>query len=193
VAEFRDTDTGRHTFRIGQASVMIGRELGLPEDRCEQLYYASLLHDIGKIGIPDSILLKPGRLDESETRVMQGHTRIGAEILDRKDHSLFDTAKRVALYHHERWDGSGYPEGLAGEAIPLVGRICAVADVFDALLSKRPYKEPWPLDEALGEIAARGGTQFDPTIVAAFMRVADAIASLHDDDETGELLPPELD
>ncbi|GAB1432501.1 hypothetical protein MASR2M29_11260 [Spirochaetota bacterium] len=193
VAEFRDTDTGMHTFRIGQSSVMVGRLLGMGEKECEQLFYASLLHDIGKIGIPDSILLKPGRLDHDENKIMKTHTRIGAEILERQGHEIFDTARLVALYHHERWDGKGYPEGLAGEDIPLVGRICSIVDVFDALISRRPYKEAWPLDEAIAEIKRNSGRHFDPKVAQAFLHVVNDIAGMHGDEELEELLPPELE
>ena len=193
VAEFRDTDTSRHTFRIGQGSALIGRYRGMPDAECEQLFYASLLHDIGKIGIPDSILLKPGPLDGGEWEIMRGHTRIGAEILDNRDHSLFGTARQVALYHHERWDGGGYPEGLAGEAIPVVGRICAILDVFDALISRRPYKEAWPVEKAVETIRSQSGKQFDPSVVEAFLAIADQLITLHDEDGSPELLPPELE
>lgn len=193
VAEFRDTDTGLHTFRIGQSSVMVGRLLGMGDVECEELFYASLLHDIGKIGIPDSILLKPGRLDHEENIIMRTHTKIGAEILERQGHKLFDTARLVALHHHERWDGKGYPDALCGEDIPLVGRICSIVDVFDALISKRPYKEPWSLKDAIAEIKRNSGRQFDPQVTEAFLQVVSDISSMHDDIEMEELMPPELD
>jgi len=193
VAEFRDADTSRHTYHIGRSSHLIGERQGLSDDECRKLFHASLLHDIGKIGIPDAILLKPGRLDRDEMAVMREHTRIGAEILDHRDDPLFDLAKDIALYHHERWDGGGYPLGLSGERIPLVGRICAVVDVFDALISKRPYKDAWPLDRALAEIKAQSGTQFDPSVVESFLAVADDIAALHAEDDTPELLSPDIE
>lgn len=192
VAEFRDTDTSRHTFRIGQGSTLIGRYLGMSDQECEQLFYASLLHDIGKIGIPDSILLKPGPLSPAEWDMMREHTRIGAEILDKHGNALFDTAREVALCHHEHWDGAGYPQGLSGESIPLVGRICTVLDVFDALVSRRPYKEAWPIEKAMATIASLSGRQFDPRIVDAFMAVLDQLLAFHDDEATTDLLPPEL-
>ncbi len=193
VAEFRDTDTGMHTFRIGQSSVMIGRLLNMDDRPSEHLFYASLLHDIGKIGIPDSILLKPGRLSPEENTIMKTHTTIGAEILDKQGHPIFETARQVALSHHERWDGKGYPQGLAGKEIPIVGRICAVVDVFDALISKRPYKEAWPVERALEEIKALSGSHFDPEVVEAFFQVAPDIVQLHHSNELEDRLPPELE
>jgi HD-GYP domain-containing protein (c-di-GMP phosphodiesterase class II) len=192
VAEYRDTDTGGHINRLGRTSVLIGKRHGLPTATCEQLFYSSLLHDVGKIGIPDSILLKPGKLTAEEWIVMRSHTRIGSELLSRSDHLLFDSARDVALHHHERWDGSGYPDGLAGEAIPLPSRICAIADVFDALTSKRPYKSSWSVEMAVETMRAESETAFDPDLLASFFDVIDDIVALKAEAEELEYLPSEL-
>jgi putative two-component system response regulator len=139
------------------------------------LGHASAMHDVGKIGIPDRVLLKPGPLDEDEWEIMKSHTRKGAEILAGSTSPLVQMAEEIARTHHERWDGGGYPEGLEGEDIPLTGRICAICDVFDALISRRPYKEPWPRPSALDEIAAGSGTHFDPALVRAFLEMLDDV------------------
>jgi putative two-component system response regulator len=131
------------------------------------------MHDIGKVGVPDSILHKTGPLDDGERDRMRRHTTVGGEILAGSQSPIVRMAEEIALTHHEHWDGSGYPNGLAGEEIPLAGRICAVCDVFDALLSERPYKEPWRVDEALAELRRESGTHFDPKVVDAFMRIVD--------------------
>ena len=170
-AEYRDDHTGEHTWRVGRTSALIAGELGLPADQVELLRLAARLHDVGKIGISDLIMLKPDRLTAEEFERMKSHTTIGAEILSGGKTPLLQMAQRIALTHHERWDGSGYPHGLSGDAIPIVGRIVAVADVFDALLSERPYKRPWTFAEARDEIAAKSGSQFDPAVVAAFDRL----------------------
>jgi putative two-component system response regulator len=167
-AEFRDDTTGRHTQRVGDLSAEIGRNLGIDEMELEIIRLATPLHDIGKIGIPDHILLKPGPLTEAEYAEVQQHVTIGASILSGGTAPLLKLAEEVALTHHERWDGTGYL-GLAGEDIPLVARIVAVADVFDALSSVRPYKEAWPRDRVIEEIQALSGLHFDPRIVAAFL------------------------
>ena len=191
-AEFRDTDTGGHINRIGRACVLIGNKHGLPSAECETLFYASLLHDVGKIGIPDSVLLKPGSLTRGEWDVMREHTRIGAGLLDRDDHLLFSAAREVALYHHEKWNGRGYPERIAGDKIPIMSRICAVADVFDALTSARPYKQAWNDERAVDFIIKEAGASFDPSIVESFLAVLDNILALRK--ETSDLapLPPEF-
>lgn len=166
-SEFKDTDTGDHVKRLARQTEETALEMGInPETAC-QYAEASLMHDVGKIGIPDAVLMKPGRLDQVEYAVIQGHPAIGAEIL--RDHRGFELAYLVAKHHHERWDGSGYPDGLKGEEIPLAARIVAVVDVFDALVSKRPYKKPWRVDEALREIKACSGSHFDPRVVDAFL------------------------
>ena len=151
-AEYRDDDTGQHTRRVGQLSTQIGEALGLPDDELLLLRRAAPLHDIGKIAIPDSILLKPGRLTPDEFARMKTHTTRGAAMLAGAGFPLLGMAETIALTHHERWDGTGYPARLAGAAIPLVGRIVAIADVFDALTHARPYKDAWTTDAALAEI-----------------------------------------
>lgn len=165
--EYRDGGTGEHTRRVGHTSGLIARELGLGDRPSEMIRLMAPLHDIGKIAIPDSILLKEGKLTSDEYERMKMHTTIGARILHGSS-QLMQVASDIAISHHERWDGHGYPHGLAGEAIPLVGRIVAVADVFDALMHARPYKRAWTLDEALYEIRSCSGSMFDPGIVEAF-------------------------
>jgi len=171
LAEFRDTDTGEHTVRVGDMAAEIAAELGEPEPWAEQLRLAGRLHDIGKVAVPDAILLKPGPLTPAEFDVMKTHTTIGAEILSGSSSPLIQLAATVALTHHERWDGSGYPRALAGTDIPLSGRIVTVADVFDALTSHRTYKHAWSPLEAIQYICGASGAQFEPRIVDAFLRV----------------------
>jgi HD domain/CHASE2 domain len=170
--ESRDSETGLHIERIGRFCERLALEIGMSTADAELLRHASALHDVGKVGIPDRILLKPGGLDPVEWETMKTHTTIASDILGGSSSRLIQLAEMVALSHHERWDGSGYPHGLRGEQIPLVGRICAICDVFDALLSARPYKEPWPLDDVLAEIERLRGTQFDPELVDAFLPLA---------------------
>ncbi len=167
-SEFRDNETGEHIKRMSQYSVIIGRRIGLEEEQLELLEQAAPMHDVGKVGISDQILLKPGRLTPEEFATVQQHTVIGAKILS-GNHPLIEASREIALTHHEKWDGSGYPQGLAGEEIPLFGRICALADVFDALTTKRPYKEAWPLDEVLALITRDAGSHFDPALVDALI------------------------
>jgi CHASE2 domain-containing sensor protein len=173
--ESRDEETGLHLERMSHLCHALGRALGMTEDEAEVLRTASLLHDVGKIAVPDAVLSKPGRLDDEEWAVMRRHTALGASILAGSKSLLMQTAEEIARTHHERWDGSGYPAGLVGEQIPLAGRICAVCDVFDALLSRRPYKEPWPLDKALLELRRQRGRDFDPVVVDAFMGIVDGL------------------
>jgi len=168
-AEFRDDATGRHTRRVGQISGMIAHVLHLPGTEVRLIRQAATLHDVGKIGIPDSILLKPGKLTAGEFEVMKKHTTIGANMLANGHSGLLQMAESIALMHHERWDGAGYPGKLRGEQIPMVGRIVAVADVFDALTHERPYKTAWPVEEALAEIKRQRGLQFDPRVADAFL------------------------
>ncbi|CAN5797642.1 response regulator [soil metagenome] len=168
-AEYRDDDTGEHTYRVGQAAATMATELRLPPAQTEILRRAARLHDVGKIGIPDSILLKPGRLSAEEFETIKSHTTIGAALLAGGRSDFLKVAEEIALNHHERWDGSGYPRGLAGEAIPLTGRIVAVIDVYDALTHARPYKSAWSRADALAEIKAQSGKQFDPAVVDAFL------------------------
>ncbi len=167
-AEYRDDNTQEHAWRIGRTCLLLARRLHLPDREAELLGRASPLHDIGKIGIPDAILLKPGKLTDEEFETIKTHTTIGAQILSGSQSPLLRLAERLALCHHERWDGRGYPCGLSGDGIPLEGRLVAIADVFDALTHERPYKQAWPVDEAVAEIVAQAGKQFDPGLVRAF-------------------------
>jgi putative two-component system response regulator len=174
VAEYRDDATRQHTGRVGQLSQLIADELSLPPSEATLLRDAAPLHDIGKLAIPDAILLKPGKLDDAEFDAVKRHTVAGADILSGSSSATLRLAEQIALTHHEWWNGSGYPSGLAGESIPVSGRIVALADVFDALTHERPYKEAWGLDEAMTEIHGLDGHQFDPEIVAAFARLDEA-------------------
>jgi putative two-component system response regulator len=167
-ADYRDDDTGEHTQRVGRTAGLIAERLGLPGDMVELIRHAAPMHDIGKIGIPDQILLKPGRLTAEEFEVIKSHVEIGGRILSNSASPLLNTASVIALTHHERWDGSGYTAQLSGKQIPVAGRIVAIADVFDALTHDRPYKEAWPIDRALAEIREQSGRQFDPEVVEAF-------------------------
>ncbi|HET9342203.1 MAG TPA: HD domain-containing phosphohydrolase [Candidatus Eremiobacteraceae bacterium] len=178
VAEFRDTGTGMHVVRMAQYCKAIGRALGMTEDEREILLMAAPMHDIGKIAIPDSILLKPGKLTDVEFATMKQHTVIGFEILKNSSSHLLRTAAEIAISHHERFDGSGYPHGKKGDAIPLEGRICALSDVFDALTSVRPYKQAWAVDAAVAEVERGIGSQFDPKVVAAFVSVLPEVDQL---------------
>jgi len=184
--ESRDEETGLHLERIGLLCERVGLVLGLSAAEAETLRHASLLHDVGKIAVPDAILTKPGKLTEEEWVVMRRHAEAGAHILSGSSAPVMRMAEEIALTHHERWDGGGYPAGLAGEQIPLVGRICAVCDVFDALLSPRPYKEPWPLHEALDELRRERGKHFDPAVVDAFMTLVDDLGPLLFDERRGQ-------
>lgn len=170
-AEYRDDATGKHIRRVGRVSALIARELGLPPSSVKLIERAAPLHDIGKVAIPDRILLKPGRLTPEEFEVVKAHTVIGARILSGSRFDILQLAEQIALSHHERWDGKGYPHGLSRDRIPLPGRIVAVADVFDALTHVRPYKPAWPWQEAVAEIEAQRGQQFDPQVVDAFLKL----------------------
>lgn len=195
--EYRDDHTGRHVERVGRYSGMIAQTLGMDRATCSMIELASQLHDVGKIGVPDDILLKPGRLTPEEYERMQKHTlfgrkiveqmsereweklrqhvQIGCRILDAPRSPLLTMASRIALTHHERWDGSGYPLGLAGEDIPIEGRITAVADVFDALSSVRPYKPSYPIDKCFSILRSESGTHFDPKVIEAFFSRRDDV------------------
>jgi response regulator RpfG family c-di-GMP phosphodiesterase len=181
-AELRDETTGEHIERISRLCHRLALAVGLPDEEAELIGHASTMHDVGKIGIPDRILRKPGRLDEDEQAVMRTHTTIGAAVLGGSSSEVLQLAERIALTHHERWDGSGYPAGLRGEDIPLEARICAICDVYDALVSPRHYKPRWTHDEALEEIARQRGRHFDPALVDAFLNIAGEL----DDGFTGE-------
>ncbi len=169
-AEFRDDNTGQHTQRVGQLSALLARQLGLPDSQITLIRRAAPLHDVGKIGVPDSILLKFGKLTSEEFAIVKTHTLIGARILSGGKFPLLRLAEEIAFNHHERWDGDGYT-GIPAAEIPLAGRIVAVADVFDALTQQRPYKEAWPVPQAVGEIDRQRKQQFDPEVVDAFLRV----------------------
>ncbi|MCX5724284.1 MAG: PAS domain S-box protein [Nitrospirae bacterium] len=176
--EYRDTDTGKHVMRIGHFSACLAKHIGQSEDWCSLLLAAAPLHDIGKVGVPDRILLKPGPLSEDEWVVMRNHTRIGSEILAGSKHALLQMAQSIALCHQEKWNGTGYPQGLQGEAIPLEARIVALCDVFDALTTVRPYKAAWAIDDAIEFVRKQSGIQFDPTVVEAFSSALPEIMEL---------------
>jgi HD-GYP domain-containing protein (c-di-GMP phosphodiesterase class II) len=174
-AEFRDDDTGLHITRMSQVAAMLARAIGFPEDECHDLLQAAPMHDVGKIGIPDRILLKPGKLDPDEFEIMKTHTTIGGELLSGSDAPLMKMAHEIALNHHEKWNGAGYPQGRSGEDIPMTSRICAICDVFDALISERPYKKPWTIEDAIDLIQKEAGTHFDPKLVEPFLAIEDDI------------------
>jgi len=177
-AEYKDEETGAHIMRMSHYSAAVAREIGLPEDEAESILYAAPMHDIGKIGIPDRILLKPGKLDQDEWEIMKQHTAIGGRILERSSAVYIKLGETIALTHHEKWDGTGYPHGLRGEEIPIAGRITAIADVFDALTSKRPYKEPFSIEKSFSIIQEGRGTHFDPQVVDAFFSITAEILAI---------------
>lgn len=168
-ADYRDNETGLHVVRVGNYCKLLGSAAGFLETRAETLMYASMMHDIGKIGIPDHILLKPGKLTNEEFDVIKGHPQIGAEIIGDHDAEVMQMAREVSLTHHEKWNGKGYPHGLSGTDIPLVGRIVAIADVFDALTCVRPYKTAWTVERAMELISSEAGQHFDPELVKLFL------------------------
>ena len=196
-AEYRDQETGHHLKRMSEYSVIIGRTIGLSTKDLDLLEVAAPMHDIGKVGIPDEILMKPGKLTADEYATMKDHPRIGADILS-GENSLMVASREIAFGHHEKWDGSGYPQGLVGAEIPLFARICALADVFDALTTRRPYKEPWPLNRTLDFMRAGAGVHFDPILVEALLQSLDEILEVssrfsdHEDDGdlSAETAPP---
>ena len=177
-AEYRDWDTGQHLLRMSHYTKALAAKMGLKSKYTEAILYASLMHDVGKIGIPDHILRKPGRLTPEEWEIMKKHTVIGAQILEKSETEFIKMAESIALTHHERWDGAGYPKGLKGEEISLAGRIVAVADVFEAVTSKRPYKEAFPVEKAFEIIKEGRGTHFDPRVVDAFFEIKDEILKI---------------
>lgn len=179
-AELRDDDTGAHIMRLGYLAEHLARLLGVNGERAQMLRLAAPMHDIGKLGVPDEVLKKPGQLSAQERAQMQTHPRMGADILGSSDIPLFALAAEVALNHHERWDGNGYPQGLRGEAIPLSGRIVAVVDYFDALTMDRCYRPAFADDRALAMLAEQAGSAFDPEIVAAFLAHAPELIALRE-------------
>ena len=179
-AEYRDDMTGFHIIRMSRYSQLLGLAAGMSEVEAEMLLNASPMHDIGKIGIPDSVLLKPGKLDPEEWKIMQTHVDIGVEILSGSDSALMDMASEVAQNHHEKWDGSGYPRALSGEDIPLTGRVVALADVFDALTTERPYKNAWPIDETIEFLKEQSGKHFEPRLVELFIDILPNILAIRE-------------
>lgn len=177
-AEYKDNETGLHVVRMSHYSKLIGLAAGMHEDEAEVLLNAAPMHDIGKIGIPDRILLKPGKLDDAEWEIMRKHPDFGAEILGQHSSELLEMARLVALTHHEMWNGQGYPNGLKGEEIPLVGRIVTLADVFDALTTERPYKKAWSVESTLDFIQSKSGEIFDPNLVKSFMGIVPRILEI---------------
>ena len=180
-AEFKDDETGLHVVRMSHYSRLLAAASGWNEDACDVLMNAAPMHDIGKISTPESILKKPGSLDPEEMDVMRRHCESGAQIIGeaQSDTPLFKMARDIALSHHEKWDGSGYPNRFAGETIPIAARIVAIADVFDALTSKRPYKSAWPLEKAFGFLEANAGTHFAPDLIGIFMKQESEITDIH--------------
>ncbi len=172
--EYRDDATGQHTRRVARTSGLLAQLLGEPPSAVELIEQAAPLHDVGKIAVPDAVLLKPGRLTPEELALVRAHTTIGSRLLSGGRFPLLRVSEEIARTHHERYDGGGYPAGLAGDAIPLAGRVVAVADVFDALTHARPYKEAWPVARAVAEVAAQAGRQFDPRAVEAFLALPHA-------------------
>lgn len=184
-AEYKDEDTALHIHRMSNFSAVLARGMGLPPDEVQTILQAGPMHDVGKIGIPDAILLKPGKLTGEEFDVMKTHAEIGRRILDGSDSELLNAGALIAITHHEKWDGSGYPNGVAREEIPLWGRICAVADVFDALTSKRPYKDAFPNEKAYAILKEGRGRHFDPRVVDAFFEHLEEILAIQDKHRDG--------
>ncbi len=179
-AEYRDNETGMHVVRMSQASALLAKQMGLSEVECDLILMASPMHDIGKLAIPDSVLLKPGKLDGDEWQTMRSHAAMGAEILQGYDTQLLTMAAQIARTHHERWDGYGYPQGLKGEQIPLYTRIVSVCDVFDALTSERPYKPAWSVERALAHMRDNSGKHFDPEVLDSFFAIVDQVLDLRE-------------
>lgn len=188
-AEFRDPETGGHILRMAHYAALIAHNLGMPEDFVELLLQAAPMHDVGKLGTPDYILLKPGRLTAEEFEIMKCHAAIGYEILKDSSSPMLQLAAQIAWSHHEKWDGSGYPRGLAGDAIPIAGRIVAVADVFDALTSERPYKNAWELGSAIDHIKDLRGQHFDPRCADALLSDMAAVLEIREHYRDDDNLP----
>lgn len=177
-AEFRDNETGFHVIRMSHCCRLLAEKAGMDSHSCHLILQASPMHDVGKIGIPDRILLKPGVLDPDEWALMQRHPEFGAQIIGQHDAGLLRMASTIALTHHEKWDGTGYPQGLAGDQIPLYGRVAAVADVFDAVTSARPYKKAWPVTDAFDYIRDQAGRHFDPNLVEKFLSAREEVLAI---------------
>ena len=177
-AEYRDNETGLHIIRMSKMAALIAKAVGMTDAECDLLLNAAPMHDIGKIGIPDQVLLKPGKLEADEWAIMKTHAQIGADILAGDESPLLKMASEIALTHHEKWDGSGYPNGLKAENIPLVGRITALADVFDALTSERPYKKAWSVEDAVALIKEEKGKHFDPDLVDHFLNILSSMVDI---------------
>jgi putative two-component system response regulator len=168
-AEYRDNETGMHVIRMSHYTSLLSKAVGLDEVSCENIFHAASMHDVGKIGIPDKILLKPARLTDGEFAHMKSHTIIGGRLLEGGNSDLLYMAHDIAMTHHEKWNGKGYPKGLSGEDIPIEGRISAVCDVFDALTSERPYKKEWPVQDAIDEMVSQKGEHFEPRLIDLFV------------------------
>ena len=185
-AEFRDDDTGLHITRMSRFCAKLAKAAGLSDADCEILLHAAPMHDIGKIGIPDSILLKPGKLEDEEFEIMKTHTLIGGELLAGSTSPVMELAQVIALNHHEKWNGRGYPAGKKEEEIPFVARIASICDVFDALTSERPYKNAWPVEKALALIEEQAGNDFDPNLAKLFLEISDEIVQMREDLQEGD-------
>lgn len=177
-AEYKDEDTGDHIVRMSRYSALVAEKLGLPDKEVKNILYAAPMHDVGKVGIPDNVLLKPGKLTDEEHEVMRSHASIGANILANSKAEIIQVAYQIAISHHERWNGKGYPQGHSGKKIPIVGRIVAIADTFDALTSRRPYKDPYPIEVTIDIIKEERGQQFDPDVVDIFLANMDEILKI---------------
>ena len=188
--EYRDNETGMHVIRMSKGCQKLALVAGLTEQHATMILHASPMHDVGKIGIPDAILLKPGKLDADEWKIMKTHAEIGGDIIGEHDSEVMQMARIIALTHHEKWDGSGYPNGIKGEQIAIEGRIAAICDVFDALTSSRPYKEPWPVEKAMALISEESGRHFDPKLAELFLDLIPEMAELRekfpDEDDSTE-------
>ncbi|MDO9527670.1 MAG: HD domain-containing protein [Syntrophales bacterium] len=180
-AEYKDEDTGDHIVRMSRYAALIAEKLGLPDRDVRNILYVAPMHDIGKVGIPDSILMKPGKLTDEEFGIIETHTTIGAKILADSKAEILKIAEQIALSHHEKWNGKGYPQGLAGDSIPLTARIVGLADVFDALTSKRPYKDPFPVEVALDIIRKEREEHFDPDVADVFFENIDEILNIKEE------------
>ncbi len=185
-AEFRDEDTGSHITRICRYSALIAQKLGLKDSEIQNILYAAPMHDVGKIGVPEHILLKPGKLSNAEFEVVKTHTTIGAKILANSKAEVLQIAQKIAIAHHEKWNGKGYPQGLSGKKIPLTARIVAIVDTFDALTTRRPYKDPYPVEVACDIIRKETGQHFDPDVVEVFLEHIDEVLAIKKDVDTKE-------